>query len=866
MKRKTIFWFAGGALLIAIVVAIVLWLNANKRYEGVSPFHIYTDNTIAVVRINSFTDVVDGIRRADYANDFYDLVAPFHLTDDYDTLNAIQSVDSLSVNRALLSNIESREMFVSFHRMEGGRTSRLLAFALNSYVEGRQLEKFIAKSVAVTDTTIEGQHVSKSPIGSFATKNGCFLFSEDAHLVASLMQPSDSLLYESSTFNTLVRSMSSAPISLFLNTDSLHIYPGLTQWVELDIQFSRRNITASGFAVSDHPTPISTFALKSSKPFVLSEVLPSSATAFISYTAGKRGLADEGFANFVNRSHGNKYREAQQQMLKNYEADIEEQLANVFAYDIGLFSYSNELTDTASNCIVIKAQNGTVVQSALNAVLSTLRGNDALHQVASIAPIPAVDIPVYEAFTKKDNLFFLENMFPATPRKYYVRYENSIYLADSRDVLQRTICDVLAHRTYNSDANFMNLCADISTDNALFYFCNSNIIKRVATENDFNAVAASKFYGFALQMSGLSNLPYINAGLFYEPNRLNLPPTTWQCRLDTIINSKPYFVINHNTKNEEILVQDMHNILYLIDGKGLTIWRRQLDGPIVGQVKQIDYYCNNKLQYLFCTPTHIQLIDRNGNNTAMFPVRLPYATKVGVSYIDYGNPQDMRLFVPTIDKSVYVFDREGRYVEGWVMSQTEKPLSNPVRHFVNGDKDYLVMDDEYKVYITDRRGNTRIQAEDVAVCSTSKIEIAKVAQNAAFVSTTVDGKWLCISIPDGKTTITPVEGLGNEHHRFTKVNDNRFAIITEHNIIITDGAGRPIATNNIEIGELAEAENTAAGIVVRDKKNNLLYVFDENGKVQEGFPVPAYSPADVSANGVQIVTLGRDGMLSCYMK
>lgn len=866
MKRWTALWIVGGTLLIAIIVAIVLWLNANKRYEGVSPFHIYSNNTVAVVRVNSFTDVVENVRRTDYVNEFGDLIAPFHLTDDYDALNTIQSADSLFINQSLLGNIEGREMFVSFHNMEGRRTSRMLAFALNSYIEGRQLEKFIAKSVAVKDTIVDGQKVKTSPIGSFATKNGCFIISKDAQLIASMLQPSDSLLYESSAFSTLMRSMSSAPISIFLNTDSLNIYPGLTQWVELDVQFSRRNITASGFAVSDRQTPVSTFALKSSQPFVLSEVLPSSATTFISYTAGKRGLSDAAFANYVDRSEGSNYREDQQQTQKNYEVDIEGQLASVFTYDMGLFSFSSDLTDTASNCIVIKAQNGTVAQSALNAVLSSLRGNDALRQVGSIAPVPNIDIPVYEAFTKKDNLFFLERMFPATPRRYYVRYENSIYLADNSDVLQKTICDVLAHRTYNSDANFMNLCADISTDNALFYFCNSNIIKNVATDNGLDAVAASKFYGFALQLSGLSNLPYINAGLFYEPNRLELPPTIWQCRLDTIIDSKPYFVVNHNTQGEEILVQDKRNMLYLIDGKGLTIWRRQLDGPIVGDVRQIDYYCNNKLQYLFCTPTQIQLIDRNGNNTAMFPIRLPYATKTGVSYIDYGNPKDMRLFVPTIDNSVYVFDRDGRFVEGWVMKQTEKMLSNPVRHFVKSDRDYLVMADEYKVYITDRRGNTRIQAEDVAVSPTSKIYMANLGQQAAFVSTTVDGKWLNISIPDGKTTITDVEGLGNEPHRIVMVNENRFAIITEHNIIIVDGRGKVINSNNIEIGELAEAEMTAAGIMVRDKKNNLLYMYDENGAAVDGLSLPAYSPAVVSANGRQIVTLGRDGMLSCYIK
>ena len=865
MKKRTLFWIIGGTLLALIVAAIVLWLNANKRYEGVQPLHIYSDNTLAIVRISNYADFAENVRKTEYSSEIEQLIAPFNIFDKYNVLTALETADSLKINSSLLSKIEGRELFVSYHKV-AGQTSQMLTFALNSYMERLQIEKFIGAATQVSDTVVDGQKIKRSPLGSFAAKDGCLIFSADEHLIASTLEQHDSLLYESSTFSTLERSMSTAPVSIFLNTDSLNICPGMAQWVELDLQFARRNLTASGFGVSEQTTPMTVVARRSSQPFSLGDVVPSSAATFVSYGASKRGLADASFVSYIGRSGSNDYRKAQQQLKSTFEVDIEAQLGELFAYDFGLFSFSSNLTDTTSNALVLKAQNGTVAQSALNSILSTLHSNDAIRQVGDITPVPTVNIPIYEAFTKDDNLFFLERMVPSTPRRFYVRYENSIYFSDNQQVLQKIICDILAHRTYNSDANFMNLCADFSTNNAFFYFCNSNIIKGIAEERAFDTVSASKFYGFALQVSGLSNLPYINAGLFYEPNRLELPPTIWQCRLDTINIAKPNFVINHNTKGEEILVQDKSNVLYLIDNKGITIWKRQLDGPIVGEVKQIDYYNNNKLQYLFCTPTHIQLIDRNGNNTACFPVRLPYTTKVGVSYIDYGNPQDMRLFVPTTDKSVYVFDRDGRFVDGWVMAPTEKELSNPVRHFVSGDKDYLVMADDYHVYITDRRGNIRIHVDELAVNPTSKIHMTTNNGRAAFVSTNIDGKWLSISIPDGKTTVSHIDSLDNEPHRFVRVAENRFAIVTEHSIIITDAAGRTQTTTNIEIGELAEVESTRAGIVVRDKKNNLIYIFDSNAKMLSGFPVPAYSPIAVNSDGHQLVTLTRDGMLSCFIK
>ena len=57
---------------------------------------------------------------------------------------------------------------------------------------------------------------------------------------------------------------------------------------------------------------------------------------------------------------------------------------------------------------------------------------------------------------------------------------------------------------------------------------------------------------------------------------------------------------NHNDRqNKEVIVQDNANNLYLINKEGVRLWKVKLSDKILGDVYQVDYYRNGKLQYLF---------------------------------------------------------------------------------------------------------------------------------------------------------------------------------------------------------------------------------------------------------------------------
>ncbi len=145
----------------------------------------------------------------------------------------------------------------------------------------------------------------------------------------------------------------------------------------------------------------------------------------------------------------------------------------------------------------------------------------------------------------------------------------------------------------------------------------------------------SKFYAGGLQITTTGSLLYTNLYANYLPTRENEPHTIWQSLLDSTVINKPALVKNHYTNEKELMVQDAKFNLYLINNSGRLLWKKPLDGKILGTIQQIDYYKNSKLQYIFNTKNKIYLLDRNGNNVDKYPVSLPVKATNGIAVMDY---------------------------------------------------------------------------------------------------------------------------------------------------------------------------------------------------------------------------------------
>jgi hypothetical protein len=164
--------------------------------------------------------------------------------------------------------------------------------------------------------------------------------------------------------------------------------------------------------------------------------------------------------------------------------------------------------------------------------------------------------------------------------------------------------------------------------------------------------------------------------------------------IDHSLLTPPYIVRNHVDKSREILTQDVNNQLYLINNQGKIVWKKPLRKSIVSDIRQIDLFKNNKLQYLFATSSDIYAIDRNGRVVEGFPIILPDTVHIHtISAIDYDNSRDYRFLASDRKGDLYLYSKEGKLLEGW--NPLRLPygygLGSAASHIRIQAKDYIVV-------------------------------------------------------------------------------------------------------------------------------------------------------------------------------
>ena len=153
----------------------------------------------------------------------------------------------------------------------------------------------------------------------------------------------------------------------------------------------------------------------------------------------------------------------------------------------------------------------------------------------------------------------------------------------------------------------------------------------------------------------------------------------------------PYVVKNHENQSMEVLVQDTANRLSLISKTGKKLWEKELKQPIKGKVRQIDFYKNNKLQYLLPTENSLYLLDRKGNELQHYPIKMPDGATINhFSLIDYENNKQYRLIMADQAGNIFMKDQKGKGLTGWNPKSIGGPLACPVRHIRVKNRDCLL--------------------------------------------------------------------------------------------------------------------------------------------------------------------------------
>lgn len=367
----------------------------------------------------------------------------------------------------------------------------------------------------------------------------------------------------------------------------------------------------------------------------------------------------------------------------------------------------------------ISGQSATVVMVD---VKGGGKWNEILDQIAKNTSTDTVFVEQFSSYSIRKIPVggLVELVFPVLFKKYselyYVQVGNAIMLAEDMRALKMTLEDFDEENTWGKSVEKNRfLESTLLESNVSFYVDPTRCRKLVldALHSDWkkvylsNNTLISPLGLSAAQFSFLNSNFYTNLYLTFSDGSKASPIKMDREVLVSLasgISSKAFVVKNHNDRSQEIVVQDSSKQIYLINTKGEILWQKKLDGFIKGQVEQIDYFANGKLQLLISTEKSIHVIDRLGNYVRPYPVELSFSNEM-IRVVDYDHSKRYRFLLADKHGVLYMMDKESTTLEGWQGLGTGGELVTEPRHFRISARDYISVlqkDGEFTLY--NRRG------------------------------------------------------------------------------------------------------------------------------------------------------------------
>ncbi len=768
---------------------------------------------------------------------------------------------------------------IGYVRMAGDRDAKNVAERLKSQLSDKAVvSQRSYDQVTVTDVSFNDKNNQSYNI-SCAYRGGIFVFSRSSILLESALRQisTDSPVTGDEKLAELMRTAGkTASANIYINYERLPRtaltvlhgrYRNLIEplaryadWTELDLNMKSDLLLFNGFTACDPASEhrLKDFLAQPSLPVTLVDAMPSTTYAF--FWMGIRQLRQyfTDYGRHLDFHKESAYKKELARIKNTFQIDLQKDFAELFEDEAALVYANVGQTQSKDEAFALFR-----IKSTLSAVETVEGWQDAIgkrnnvggqnkermqfdHQLSFTAYKLPFDVPA----SLFGDVFAGEN-------NWCVVVDNYMVFADSPANLKRYLNYTALHSSLQTDLGYGKLVNHFSTRCNLMFYCNpslsSNFLEKVLKQDKFKetestADALSRMQAVVYQLNNTGGMLYNNLFLKYSSasptgSVAAGTQTSWESLLDTAISFKPQLVRNHATGETEVFVQDMANNVYLLNNVGRILWRVTLPESILSPVYQIDFYRNGKLQMLFSTKNYLYVIDRLGNFTGAFPVKLKSPAVGGVALFDYDNDKKYRMMIACEDRKVYAYEKTGKLVDGWGFGQSEHPVQTDICHYRVNNKDYVVFADKYRVYILDRQGKTRVSPERNLPTGNNTM-IALDGSQLALTDTA--GTVHFISLPDGKMTQKEFKRFPASHFFvFQDVDGDRqgdFIYAYDNKVEVFRRDGKQIL--NITTEEAVtdrpyvyEFGTTDLRIGIVQPVNNHIWLYDNNGKAHKGFPL-----------------------------
>ncbi|MEX0982688.1 MAG: hypothetical protein WD577_10775 [Bacteroidales bacterium] len=634
----------------------------------------------------------------------------------------------------------------------------------------------------------------------------------------------------------------------------------LASWGEFDIDLREDVMLLHGMTFADDSLGNWLNLFQGQRPVRMdaTSFIPSNAIEFMAV-----GISDvQRFANrfkeeLEERDELLEFQSADNQSKMSVEESIFSGILEMVSDEIVWFTMEDNRKESYNEVVMVEIRSHSETLNRLT------------HWIDEMAAVREEDSKQYtDSFQLDDQIGYNIFNFPEQFYQHYIirkfikshfaLYDNYIVFSDSKEAISRTIYQNILHKTLINEVYFEDLNNLMSTKSNFTYFFNPGSymarkdymlkkpVKQVTKEL---SQPIRKIPGIIIQYVTEGEMFYSSISLGYTSQIKEKAHTVWESLLDSTAIGKPYLTINHYTSEKEIVVQDAKNTVYLINSTGRILWKVRLDGPVMGEIFQVDYYNNGKLQYLFNTATGIHLLDRNGNYVERYPIKLRADATNGLALFDYDKRKEYRIFVACENREVYVYDIEGNIVPGWKFPSSEGTVQKPVQHFRIGDKDYIVFSDQIRAYILDRRGDERILIKDPVIASNNNVfylDMNISGRGPRFITSEVSGDIIGINLNGEVETVFEHTATSDHFFRIKDINQdgNTEFIYADKNLLeIFDLKGKRLFSFKINGGsirslpDIYEFSSSDLKIGMTDMENNLIYLINSDGTLYEGFPL-----------------------------
>lgn len=663
----------------------------------------------------------------------------------------------------------------------------------------------------------------------------------------------------------------------------------LTDWTVFDFTANKNDIVLTGFTknkdVADRYLNI--FENQNPVDNNFTDFLPANTIYFASIGISNVNEFKSNFHNYLrDKDKYSAYSTATNDIRKAYGVD-QDDVYDLFSKRITEFTTDYFLAGHGKdNYLIVETLNEENSDRLLDKIVTKYKKQNNLKDkdIATKIISPTKKTYLIKKFPIK-NFFsvFYGDFFATVDYQYYLKYKNNIIFGQNISSLSEYI-KTIDNAKNLSENNLFKQYADhaSSTSNVYYYFdvsYSQSIITTYLNKTNADDVSKQKLRNlrsFCLQYSRFKDM-YLSKSVIKYSDEVDADHRAiWLAAIDSTLQTKPFVTTNHINNEKEIALQSTTNKFYLLDKNGNILIKKQIPEPIVGNIYQIDYYANNKLQYLFATENHLYLIDRNANIMDGYPVRLPARVSSSISVFDYDNSGNYRIFVPCADNKLYLYTKEGTKLPDWTPIETAQNIITPVQYLKVEDKDYIVFADNLKTYILNRRGETRINTTgNFPKAKNTAYYLENSPQGRTrFVTTNSSGQVEYIYMDGSRETKTFKNYTANHYFLLKDINNdgiNEYIFADKNKLEAFKYNGDQIfsrqfdsqITEDIMLFSFSQ-KDIRLGITCGD--NQKIYLINNQGNICKGFPLNGTTKFSIAPfnKKYSILTGGNDNFIYNY--